>query len=423
MHLQTDKIAVQKEYNDSDLIREKASNFGFAWLDSSMQIGDKGQNSFMMSEPIADIYLQNQQLHLDQFSDKYQINNFGSNIFNLIENLVNKYDLCAVGYISYESTLAQFGIKSNKSEKIPSIRFLLYENLNQFSSSIQIDSDTTRNNFEDAQIINQISRSDYIQKVLTIKDHIKEGDIYQANFTTPFEIDSPLTPYETYLRLRKLNPSPYAAFLNFGDYQILSSSPERMFTTDGTKISTCPIKGTIALGNSPDEQKQNLATLLDSHKDKAELLMIVDLMRNDIGKIAKTGTVKVESLFKPEIYSSLIHLVSDISATLKTDVTFKEIIDALLPGGSITGAPKKRAIEIINNLETTDRFVYTGSIGYITKEKKDFNIAIRTMYHQDNKYCIHAGGGIVADSNPDDEYNEMFLKAKNLLQAVGVQND
>ena len=224
---------------------------------------------------------------------------------------------------------------------------------------------------------------------------------------------STLFPYTTLFR---------SAYLNFGNYQILSSSPERIFTTQKNRITTCPIKGTIELGKNESEQQTNLNKLLNSEKDKAELLMIVDLMRNDLGRIAQTGTVSVDSLFKPEIYSSLIHLVSDISATLKDNITFEDIINALIPGGSITGAPKKRAVEIINDLEEFPRFVYTGSIGYMTKEKADFNIAIRTIYYYNNIYYIHAGGGIVADSNPKDEYNEMLLKAKNLFKAVGLQH-
>lgn len=426
MHLKIDKHKKSHNFSDYKSIRKKSTEFGFSWLDSSMTIGDKGQNSYAMSEPIADIYLLNGKIFIKSFKDIIVTKQTDSDIYTLIEQLVHQYDLCAVGYISYESTLEKFDISNNKKDEIPSTRFLLYENLNQFpndaSNSKDVSQSENKEIISDAHITNAISKDEYIQKVLKIKNHIKEGDIYQANFTTRFTITSPLSPFESYLRLRELNPAPYSAYLNFGNYQILSSSPERMFKVEDNKISTCPIKGTIQLGNNTDEQKINLAKLLNSTKDKAELLMIVDLMRNDLGKIAQTGTVSVDSLYKPEIYSSLIHLVSDISAKLRTDITIKEIIDALIPGGSITGTPKKRAIEIINELEDCPRFVYTGSIGYITKEKADFNIAIRTIYHRDNSYYIHAGGGIVADSDPNDEYNEMLLKAKNLFQAVGLQH-
>ncbi len=419
MHLKVERNKKADTYSDYSSFQQKASEFGFCWLDSSRTIGDKGLNSFLMSDPIGDLYLLNGKVQLKCSKEDIHIDR-NKDIYTIVEQLVNQYDLCAVGYISYESTLEKFAIPNNSKDTIPTTRFLLYENLNEIPNDTFSTSPKNNTAIPKAQIIQSITKKEYLEKILQIKKHIKEGDIYQANFTTRFEISSPLTPFESYLRLREINQSPYAAYINFGDYQILSSSPERMFTTDGDKIKSCPIKGTITLGKNAEEQKENLQKLLHSDKDKAELLMIVDLMRNDLGKIAKTGTVSVESLFNPEVYTSLIHLVSDISATLKTNITFQDIVDAVIPGGSITGAPKKRAVEIINNLEVHPRFVYTGSIGYLTKEKSDFNIAIRTIYHRDNHYYIHAGGGIVADSDPKDEYNEMLLKAENLFQAVGL---
>lgn len=422
MHLKIDKQKYSDEFTNYDSIAQKSLKFGFSWLDSSMMISDKGQNSFIMSDPIADIYLLNNKVHIKSFKDTYRINSDISDIYVLVEQLVHTFDLCAVGYISYESTLKKFDIQNKTKNQIPSTRFLLYENLHPIADNSLIHTEFAPTKFTDAHITNSISKNAYIKKVMEIKKHIKEGNIYQANFTTRFEISSLFSPFESYLRLRQLNPSPYGAYLNFGNYQILSSSPERIFTTQENRITTCPIKGTIVLGTNESEQQTNLKKLLNSEKDKAELLMIVDLMRNDLGRIAQTGTVSVDSLFKPEIYSSLIHLVSDISAALKNNITFADIINALIPGGSITGAPKKRAVEIINDLEEFPRFVYTGSIGYMTKEKADFNIAIRTIYYYNNMYYIHAGGGIVADSDPESEYDEMLLKAKNLFKAVGLQH-
>ena len=148
--------------------------------------------------------------------------------------------------------------------------------------------------------------------------------------------------------------------------------------------------------------------------------MIVDLMRNDLGKIAETGTVEVNNLFTPETYSSVIHLVADVSATLKSNTSIKDIFKALIPGGSVTGAPKKRAVEILQHFETTSRGVYTGCIGYIHGDTADFNIAIRTIIHRHGTYHVHAGGGIVADSDPESEFKEMHLKAQNLFKALEV---
>jgi anthranilate/para-aminobenzoate synthase component I len=148
--------------------------------------------------------------------------------------------------------------------------------------------------------------------------------------------------------------------------------------------------------------------------------MIVDLVRNDLGRIATTGSVTVDSLYRPEIFSSLIHLVADISAQVRDDCSIEDVLAAMLPGGSITGAPKRRAVEIINDLEVSERSVYTGSIGYVGHGRAEFNIAIRTMIHHGDQYQIHAGGGIVADSDPKAEYQEMLLKAHNLFKAVGA---
>jgi para-aminobenzoate synthetase component 1 len=217
-----------------------------------------------------------------------------------------------------------------------------------------------------------------------------------------------------------MNPAPYSAYCNFGDYRILSSSPERMFLKEGNRITTGPIKGTIARGSNEEEDMVNTERLLRSEKDRAELLMIVDLARNDLGRIAEIGSVSVDSLFRPEIYSSVIHLVGDVSCRLAPKTGTTDVLRALMPGGSITGAPKRRAIEIIDSLEDTPRSVYTGCIGYVVGDRADFNIAIRTMLYRNGRYHIHAGGGIVADSEPGAEFEEMRLKARNMLSAVGL---
>lgn len=193
-----------------------------------------------------------------------------------------------------------------------------------------------------------------------------------------------------------------------------------MFKRTGDFITSCPIKGTIKSGNDEKENQFQLEKLLNSRKDQAELLMIVDLMRNDLGEIAKTGTVSVENLFKAEPYSSLIHLVADVSAELKKETGYFDIIPSIMPGGSITGAPKKSAVQILQEHESTPRGVYTGCIGYVNGKNADFNIAIRTITHQNGQYEIHAGGGIVADSNAESEFNEMQLKARNLFRALGI---
>ncbi|MEA1981723.1 MAG: anthranilate synthase component I family protein, partial [candidate division Zixibacteria bacterium] len=331
------------------------------------------------------------------------------------------------------------GLENRKKSIIPDIQFLIYDvvliydhitkelvssnpNIDNFTDLLESTDISTDNiSLNKNKIKTTYTKDEYLRKIKKVKHHIKEGDIYQANFTCGFEVESKQNPFHVYSKLRNFNPAPYSAFLNFGDFQILSSSMERMFKKENNILSTCPIKGTIQRGASITEGKTHLDTLLNSEKDKAELLMIIDLERNDLGKVAQTGTVKVNELFKPEIYSSVIHLVSEITCQTDNNIKISDIINAMLPGGSITGAPKKRAVEILLELEKIRRNVYTGCIGYVWGKQADFNIAIRTILHKDSKYYLHAGGGIVADSDPENEYNEMLLKAKNLFRAIGVE--
>ncbi|MFQ5608280.1 MAG: chorismate-binding protein, partial [Candidatus Zixiibacteriota bacterium] len=203
---------------------------------------------------------------------------------------------------------------------------------------------------------------------------------------------------------------------------ILSSSPERLVSVCGDSIIANPIKGTIERGPTDREALHNQSLLLASAKDRAELLMIVDLLRNDLGKICRYGTVKTHSIWKPEVYSSLIHLVGDIRGQLRPHTTVSEIIRATLPGGSITGAPKRRAVEILSEIEGRPRGIYTGSFGYAYRDRLDLNIAIRTITHTLTEsgptFVVQAGGGIVADSDSAAEFDEARLKARNLLKAI-----
>ncbi len=415
-----------------------ANKYGSVWLDSSLKVDNKGTKSFIARNPIGGVKLENNQITIQQFDKKIVLKS-DKNIFEYLEQYWQNNNYFSVGYFSYESTFPLLGLKNQKKPIIPDIQFLIYDVVLIYDhiSGKFLSSNPDIDNFSDLFETTDISlknispnnktvkaaytKDEYLRKVEKVKYHIKEGDIYQANFTTGFEIESEQNPFNTYSKLRTLNPAPYSAFLNFGDFQILSSSMERMFKKDHNQLYTCPIKGTIQRGASMTEEKAYLNTLLNSEKDKAELLMIVDLERNDLGKVAKTGSVKVKELFRPEIYSSVIHLVSDITCQIDNDKTVSDIIKAILPGGSITGAPKKRAVEILLELEEIPRNIYTGCVGYVWGEQADFNISIRTILHKKNKYHLHAGGGIVADSDPENEYNEMLLKAKNLFKAIGVE--
>ena len=226
-------------------------------------------------------------------------------------------------------------------------------------------------------------------------------------------------PLDVFYDLRKNNPSPFGGYLDFGDYQIVCASPERFLKMKDRHVNTRPIQGTRKRGVTSEEDEMLRRELQDSGKDRSELLMIVDLERNDLNRVCTPGSVKVTELFTVEAYATVFHLVSDIEGKLEEGKNVMDLLEAAFPGGSITGAPKYRAMEIIDELEHGKRNLYTGSIGYLTLDGScDFNIVIRTALHKDGKYHLGVGGGITAESDLDFEYEETLQKAKAILDAL-----
>jgi len=269
------------------------------------------------------------------------------------------------------------------------------------------------------EIKSNFTRDDYIHAILKAKEYIAAGDIYQVNLSQRFSAQVSTPPFELYKILRALNPAPFAAYLKFGEGIIISSSPERFLRISGRSVETRPIKGTRPRGKSRVEDERLKGELLESTKDKAELIMIVDLERNDLGKVCEYGTVRVPEIIILESYATVFHLVSTITGKLKEDKDHLDCIKACFPGGSITGAPKIRSMEIIDELEPTQRKIYTGSIGYIGfNQQTDLNIVIRTMLYGDGTVHFQVGGGIVADSDPQLEYEETLHKGKALIEAL-----
>lgn len=262
-------------------------------------------------------------------------------------------------------------------------------------------------------------KEEYKSAVDRMIQYIIEGDIYIANMTQQLTIESEKSPLDVFYDLRKNNPSPFGGYLDFGDYQIVCASPERFLKMKDRHINTRPIKGTRKRGTTPEEDEMLRKELEDSGKDKSELLMIVDLERNDLNRVCTPGSVKVTELFTVETYATVFHLVSDIEGTLADGKNVMDLLEATFPGGSITGAPKYRAMEIIDELEHGKRNLYTGSIGYLTLDGScDFNIVIRTALHKDGKYHLGVGGGITAESDLEFEYEETLQKAKAILEAL-----
>jgi para-aminobenzoate synthetase component 1 len=262
-----------------------------------------------------------------------------------------------------------------------------------------------------------MDRAAYVRAFDRIQAYIREGDCYQVNLAQRFEVDVEGDAWDLYLALRRSNPAPYAAFLRLPQGSVLSSSPERFLNVVDGRVETKPIKGTIHRSAYAYEDKALAAKLLESEKDRAENLMIVDLLRNDIGKNCQTGSVAVPKLCALESFATVHHLVSTVTGRLAEGRDAIDLLRGCFPGGSITGAPKLRAMQIIEELEPQRRSVYCGAIGYVGFDgNMDTNIAIRTALHCGGRLYYWAGGGIVADSRADAEYEECFAKAAAALR-------
>ncbi len=424
------------------LFKEEKNSF---ILDSGMDEKKLGRYSFISSRPFEIIKLKNTNEnpldYLQNKLSKFKVENntdlpfiggavgyLSYDIGNYIEKLprtaiddTGVYDLyfglynfvIVVDHLECKNYIATPNIDIER-EKI-----IIEEIENIIINSEKKDIQVEHEEVIESKLVSNFKKSDYIDSINKIREYIKSGDIYQANLTQRFEGTTNLSSYFLYKRLREVSKAPFAAYLNFDDYQVLSNSPERFIKCIDRKIETRPIKGTRPRGNTKEEDIRLQEELKNSEKDKSELLMIVDLERNDLGKVSKIGTVKVPELFVIEPYANVSHLVATVTGELEDSLDSIDVLKATFPGGSITGAPKIRAMEIIDELEPTQRNVYTGSVGYIGfNGDMDFNIAIRTLIKKDEKIYFQVGGGITWDSNPEDEYQETLDKAKSIMEAV-----
>ncbi len=264
-----------------------------------------------------------------------------------------------------------------------------------------------------------MTQAQYADKFNRIQAYLRSGDCYQINLAQRFSAPYSGDPWAAYLKLRAVNQAPFSAFINLPQASILSISPERFIQVKDKQVETKPIKGTQPRNTDPAIDKQNALTLANSTKDRAENVMIVDLLRNDLGKVAAPGSVKVPKLFDIESFAAVHHLVSTVTSTLGKGRTATDQLKAAFPGGSITGAPKIRAMEIIEELEPHRRSIYCGSIGYISAcGNMDTNITIRTLLCEKQKIYCWAGGGIVIDSKVDAEYQETYDKVNKILPVL-----
>ena len=327
-----------------------------------------------------------------------------------------------------------------ESEEIAAVGFLSYDSKNIFFPNVNfknIDSDVPLIWFGKPRVIKKIHKSDlinlktkksvlnkiidvpdikyYNQIIAKIKNYLKSGEVYQINYTQPISLKLIGKEFDLYLSLLKTANPSYSAYLNLNSKTYLSMSPENFFTKINNKISSYPIKGTRMRSNIDSEDVDLKIELMNSEKDKAEHLMIVDLIRNDLGKICQYGSIKVNDLFHVKSFNTVHHMVSDINGTLKDNISETNIFEALFPGGSITGAPKQRAIEIIDQIENYSRGIYTGAMGIISNNgDMIFNIAIRTLTLENQKAEYPVGGGVVWDSTAKGEREEAIQKSKIL---------
>lgn len=265
---------------------------------------------------------------------------------------------------------------------------------------------------------------EYISQVLKAKELIYDGEIYQANLSKQFTIEGKCHPFAIFQKLLSCNPAPYMCYMDLPCCTLISTSPEQFLKKEGSHLSTEPIKGTFPRGKNSAEDVQNRNLLLASPKENAELLMITDLMRNDLGKISSTGSVEGYLAGMCHAYQNVFHLSSPLRSKIKPAMHYVDALRSCFPGGSITGCPKIRAMQVIHELEKRSRGPYTGSIGYFAQSGNfDFNIAIRTLVITGDKISVSLGAGIVADSDPEKEFQEILHKGESIFHVLGVASD
>ncbi len=432
---------------------------GTILLDSGSHGFGFGQYSILVTNPIKEIisYGDTQEVKTDRGIEFFNCNPFeflrnelshGTGFENQLEQI--PFYGGAVGYLSYDlgRRLKPSELKVPPDRNVPDYRFGIYDSALVWDHSskelyasvdpISQDQEASINklrqlvdrathsvssrSFGVGDLVSNFTRDSYLEHIGMLKELIREGEIYQANFSQQFRASFGGSGIDLYRKLRESNPSPYAAYLNFGDEEVLSSSPERFLKYEKGIVSTRPIKGTRPRGKTESEELRFSEELARSEKDQAELLMIVDLERNDLGKVCEPGSIEVEGLYGQETYASVIHQTATVKGRIARGRSAIDCIEAMFPGGSITGTPKIRAMEVIDALESVQRGIYTGSIGYIGFDgRADFNIAIRTMRIKDSEIAFNVGGGIVWDSDPVSEYEETLLKAKAIFEALGME--
>ncbi len=450
-HTKHQKISLAY-FEDSSIIFETIKNKPWAvFLDSGSPYSNQGRYDIISSDPQVTLVTNG---NTTQITQQGQVSYSNEDPFELVKrHLENEYEPIedipftggAIGYFSYDLArrLEKLPVISKNQENIADMAVGIYQWVviidHLKKQSYLIAHETEQHDWQD--LINQFSRipkniktevfsilekpksnmdkATYQTAFSKIKKYLKEGDCYQVNLSQRFSSPCSGDPWIAYKKLREINSAPYSAYLNYPELQVLSSSPERFLKVTEGLVETKPIKGTRPRIGDKNQDKKQIEALKSSKKDRAENVMIVDLLRNDISKNCKEGSVKVPNLFKVESFATVHHLVSTVTGVLEKGHHALDLLRNCFPGGSITGAPKIRSMEIIEELEPNQRGIYCGAIGYIGfNGNMDTNIAIRTLVHSSNTIRFWAGGGIVNDSNMEEEYQESFDKAEALLNLM-----
>jgi len=473
------RVTIREIDNKTDLFKiflctqKHLKNF---YLDSSLGIPHIGRYSFIGYDPFLTIRSKGQNIILQ---DRLGITKKRGSPFNELRNLLNRFHLdthidsvpftCgAVGYFGYDLChfIEKLPTTTIDDIKFPDMYFSFYDTIlahdhqenryylvsvdfsphtiqsteKRFKQFTRI-LDQASNMQEEPEIIgntkrrkikSNFSKEDYLKTINRIKQYIRQGDIYQVNLSQRFQTQIDIPPHEIFRKLRKINPAPFSCYLKFDNKYVISSSPERFLSLRNTanvdnstddlimrKVQTRPIKGTRPRYSHSDLNEKMKKALLSSKKDDSELTMIVDMERNDLGRVCSYNSVKVAAKKELEEHPTVYHLVATIEGNLHPHHDVIDLIKATFPGGSITGVPKVRAMQIIDELEPTRRNVYTGAIGYMSFNGNiDFNIAIRTFLVKDDHIYFQVGGGIVADSHPEEEFEETLHKARALMDTL-----
>ncbi len=433
------------------------------FLDSPQYAPPDQVFSYIGMDPVLEVRLERQTLRVQgEVSGQYP----ADELFPVLKRLLGKYQTRAprevpffaggfVGYFGYEAAdlCDKITLRAKPGPDVPKVLLGLYRNVIVYDHQKRIyhmvineAQRATRNaqreklrsyfrgapeisakNFKAKKLTAEMTKGRFKTMVRRAKEYIAAGDIYQANLSQRFSFAYEGSGLELYGKLRAINPSPFSCFFKAGDLEIVSSSPERLIRKKGRVCETRPIAGTCpcvsvgqaALRGSARRLRQWRKRLLESDKEKAEHLMLVDLERNDLGRVCDYRSVKVEEFMTLERYSHVVHLVSKVTGHLRKDKDAFDVIRAMFPGGTITGCPKIRCMEIIDELEPVRRGVYTGSLGFIgLRGEMDLNIVIRTILLRKGKGHLQVGAGIVHDSDPEKEYEETLHKAEALVKAL-----